>query len=352
MELKFTPRNELSEFEWEDTAQKWDRPKLDPKTLQELTRPNTLSSVLRLGFFLVLLLGSAAATVFVGRYHIWLAIPVLYGYYFFFGFLLALAHELQHRTVFAKSLDWLNDILFFIVQVLIWNSPRYHRVSHRLHHRYTMVRGRDPETNWAEVFDSRWVKDYFRGLVFRMLLVGAVIDWLRTVVVLAGQVLGKKDAMMCNQCTDDDVRAIRIQAAAILLIHGGIVAAAVWRGWWPLLVFITTAWFVGGAIEFLWHQTEHIGRAYNVRDQRLCTRSVRVSPFIKAFYWGLDDHVEHHLFPGVPSCNLPKLHTILNREGYLPKPQPMVACWREMFAIANEKDTHPDHEYVPVDIKS
>lgn len=70
-----------------------------------------------------------------------------------------------------------------------------------------------------------------------------------------------------------------------------------------------------------------------------------MSPFIKLIYWGLDDHVDHHIFPIGPSRNLPKLHRILQED--LPEPKSMVGCWREMFAIAREKDHNPDHEYVP-----
>ena len=84
----------------------------------------------------------------------------------------------------------------------------------------------------------------------------------------------------------------------------------------------------------------------NVNDQRLCTRSVRVGPLVHLIYWGLDDHVDHHQFPAVPSRNLPKLHKILKKD--LAEPKSMIACWREMFAIACEKDHHPESEYIPI----
>jgi fatty acid desaturase len=59
----------------------------------------------------------------------------------------------------------------------------------------------------------------------------------------------------------------------------------------------------------------------------------------------LDDHVDHHIYPIVPSRNLPKLHRILKED--IPTPRNVFGCWAEMFAIAREKDHNPAHEYVP-----
>ena len=83
-----------------------------------------------------------------------------------------------------------------------------------------------------------------------------------------------------------------------------------------------------------------------MNDHRLCTRSIRVNPFIRLIFWGLDDHVDHHLFPIVPSRNLRKLHNIVR--DYVPEPNGVIDCWIEMFTIAKKKDSTPDHEYVPI----
>jgi fatty acid desaturase len=69
-----------------------------------------------------------------------------------------------------------------------------------------------------------------------------------------------------------------------------------------------------------------------------------VSGFVKLIFWGLDDHVDHHLYPIVPSRHLPKLHKIL--EDGLPSPKNVIECWSEMFGIACEKEAHPNREFV------
>ena len=350
MELGFTSRGDLSDYEWDFQKEDWKRPELDREVLKKLSERNSWNGLYRIAILAFFLIASAVAAIFIGQRYGWIwAIPLIYVYYFFYGFLTSLGHELQHRTVFGKSLDWLNETLFFMVQVLTWNSPRHARISHRLHHRYTMVRGTDPETDWPEVITVGWLRGFLLNQAARLLVVGAVVELFRSVVLQVKRMLGRKDAMMSHYCSDKDIRAIRIESSAILLIHLSVVVLAILLGRWELLLFVTLAWQIGTAMESLWHYTEHIGRAYNVKDQRLCTRSIRVGPFIRLIYWGLDDHVDHHDFPVVPSYHLPELHRIL--KGSLAEPRNIIGCWAEMFAIAKEREKHPENEYVPVPIE-
>jgi fatty acid desaturase len=150
--------------------------------------------------------------------------------------------------------------------------------------------------------------------------------------------------MMREQCTEQEITAIRIESAVILLAHVAIAAVAVIFHFWALLALVTVAWQIGSAFEEMWHATKHIGRPYNVNDHRLNTRSIRVSWFIGTIFWGLDDHVDHHLYPVVPSRNLPKLHHILEPD--LPDPDNIFGCWAEMWEITKEKDRDPRREFV------
>jgi fatty acid desaturase len=336
----------LHQFEWDSQTQQWDRPVLDRATIKELSERSTWNGLFRVGRFVLILTACAATTVWLSRSGAWwMAIPALYLYYFFYGFWVAIGHELQHKIVFASPFDRASAVIYFIVQTLMWNSPRYARVSHRLHHRYTMVRGIDPETPWPEVISARFVRNLLLGLFAKILVVGALIDLGRNVYAQILRAIGRKDRMMREHCTPDDLRAIQLESAAILLIHTSIAAFAFAFGRWEPIAFITLAWQIGSPIEGLWHLTEHIGRLQDVRDQRLCTRSIRVGPLIHMLYWGLDDHVDHHIYPAIPSRNLPKLHALIGKD--LPEPRNIIGCWREIYAIAREKDRNPTHEYVP-----
>jgi fatty acid desaturase len=345
---RFATRDQLSEYEWDSQRKDWKRPFVDREVLKELSQRSTANGVARVVLFLFLLAVPATAAVLVSRINPWLAIPVLYVYYFFYGFWVAIAHELQHKTVFAESADWLSEILFFLVQCLIWNSPTYARVSHRLHHRYTMVRGVDPETDWPEVITSKWLRTFLLKLVLKILVVGAVVDLVLAVRTQLLRAAGRKDRMMREHCTEQEIAAIRRESLAILLIHVAVAAAATVFHVWPLLALVTIAWQIGAPIEIFWHATKHIARPYNVKDHRLNTRSIHVSWFIRLFFWGLDDHVDHHLYPVVPSRNLPRLHRILEKN--LPVPDTLFGCWVEMFDTAREKDQDPKREFVSIDL--
>ena len=165
--MSFSNRDDLAEYEWDNQRKDWKRPAVDREVLKRLSARSTVNGFMRLAFFLFLLVASALATVFVSRINIWLAIPLLFVYWFFYGFWAAAAHELQHKTMFGPAFDGFSEVLFYFVFFLIWTSPSYSRVSHKLHHRYTMVRGVDPETDWPEVITSRWLRRFVFYLVSR-----------------------------------------------------------------------------------------------------------------------------------------------------------------------------------------
>jgi fatty acid desaturase len=173
-----------------------------------------------------------------------------------------------------------------------------------------------------------------------------VVELFKAVWLQISRAAGKKDRMMRDHCSEEEIAAIRRESLAILLIQVAVAAAAVVFHVWLILAFVTIAWQIGWAIESLWHSTKHIARPYNVNDHRLNTRSIHVSWFIRTFFWGLDTHVDHHLYPVVPSRNLPKLHRLLEKD--LPDADNIFGCWAEMFEISKEKDRDPRKEFVSV----
>ena len=347
--LEFRSREALSAYEWQGDGKRWRRPKLDGATLLALAERSTWNGLWRVALLLLFLGLSAAATVAASRVSLWLAVPFLYLYYFFYGFWVAPAHELQHRTVFAKSFGRGSEVLFYFIQALIWNSPTYARISHQLHHRYTMVRGVDPETDWPEVITTPFLRKHLKGLIKSILFVGAIPDLFVAFKYQISLVAGHRTKMMKDHCSDAEIRVIRMEALGILVFHVAVLALTLAFQRWELFFLITIAWQVGAPIETLWHSTEHMSRMYDANDQRLVTRSVRVSPFVGLIFWGLDDHVDHHMFPSIPSRNLPKLHKVLKQD--LAEPMSMVACWREMFAVAREKESHPLNEHLPCELE-
>ena len=88
-------------------------------------------------------------------------------------------------------------------------------------------------------------------------------------------------------------------------------------------------------------------RLWRDRDAFPCFIRISIIATVTLIFWGLDDHVDHHLYPVVPSRNLPKLHRILEKD--LPDPENVFGCWTEMFEISREKDRDPEREFVSVE---
>ena len=55
-------------------------------------------------------------------------------------------------------------------------------------------------------------------------------------------------------------------------------------------------------------------------------------------------HIEHHMFPGVPFYNLPKLHVAICQ--YLPNVcDGIFETWSQIISIQNIQKTHPDFQF-------
>jgi fatty acid desaturase len=344
MELTFVPRADLGDRQWDTEKTLWDRPKIDRETLQELNRRSTLEGMLRLSAHTALIVAAAWLTILAWRYHVLLAVPPFLFYAFLVGFLNGIEHEMRHAIVFSRRLDWFSDAAYFLIHLLWKMGSRNQRVSHRIHHRYTMVRGVDPETDFPDAVTGRWVRKVLLGLLFTVLTLG-IPAFFKVLWDLFQRTRGRLNPKINAQCDAADLKFIRWESAVILVITVAACAAlALWRRW-DLILLLMLGPQVGHAIAAFWHLTEHIGMMYNSNDQRLCTRGVKVTRFVKFLYGGLDEHVEHHLFPAVPSRNLTRLREALSYP--IPERQNVFQCWREIMAIARHKEKQPGDEFVP-----
>ena len=86
---------------------------------------------------------------------------------------------------------------------------------------------------------------------------------------------------------------------------------------WPIIFYFLPP-FVGRPIHFAVNVTQHLAAKLDTKDHRLSTYTVILNPILSFYYWHMEYHIEHHIFPIVPSYNLKKLRKEIEHE--LPTP--------------------------------
>ena len=132
----------------------------------------------------------------------------------------------------------------------------------------------------------------------------------------------------------------RIYVLLYLLI---IISSIYLLSFLPILLFLIPKYFA--TLNIVWGITQHMGLREDVKDHRLSTRSIRLNPIFSFIYWKMEYHIEHHMFPSVPSYNLPKLHEAIKDQ--LPKPQTLFEAYKEIIPAVLKKTKDPGY-YIPV----
>jgi len=264
-DLRFVSRDELKDREWDNQTMRWERPAIARDLLRELNKRSTLDGSMRVIVHIGLIIATAWLTVIVWRENILLGVVPFLAYCWLVGFLNGIEHEMRHKTVFPRRLEWLSEVIYFLIHTLWKMGTRNQRVSHVTHHRYTMVRDVDPEPAFPEDVTTRWVRRELLGMVFSVVTLG-IVDLFTFLRGLMQRSVGKLHPMIQAQCTEKNLTYIKWESRAILLINlaGGVALALLQR--WDLFVLFMLAPQVGHAIAAFYHRTEHIAMMYNAND--------------------------------------------------------------------------------------
>ena len=119
----------------------WFKPKIDPKTLKELTkRKDSPGWINTITYFAVLIISGYMAFLSWGT---WWALPAFFIYGTIYAFSNARWHEYGHRSVFKTR--WLNDLFYYISSFFSYFEPVSWRWSHTHHHSRTIHQDIDYE---------------------------------------------------------------------------------------------------------------------------------------------------------------------------------------------------------------
>lgn len=198
-----------------------------------------------------------------------------------------LMHEGMHNILFANRVAnrWVSDLLGL---TFIMSFTSY-RVMHLRHHQYLGEAG-DPDdySNYTQNRLVLWCLHYLR------LLVGVYV-YIIVIPFLAFR----------HGTTGDRWRILEEYAVLI-----AVYAVVAWLVPGRLLL---TLWFIPLVIAA--HMTAVRGLTQhgitNAKDPYLASRTIQASPIVAFCLLNENFHLEHHLFPEVPSYHLAALHKLI-----------------------------------------
>ena len=207
-------------------------------------------------------------------------------------FLFTLLHETVHRTPFRSRR--LNEAVGQMCGLAVFLGPRWFRMFHLAHHRYTNEAGRDPEL--ASPRPST-------RLLYLLHLSG-IPDWIGRIRGLA------RNAVTTN--TDDFVpgdkaRTVMWEARAQLGIYAVLIGVSVAAGTTVLVSVWLLPFLIAGPSLRAYLLAEHGGcpETFSMLEN---TRTTFTNPVVRFIAWNMPYHVEHHTYPAVPFHRLPDFH--------------------------------------------
>ena len=222
-----------------------------------------------------------------------------------------LAHEAVHGAIRGRTAAWVGQVFNTLLTALCYS---YFRHIHRLHHPHCNDRGRDPDMQ-SEFFSmyeqSARAKTGLGRLVSRH---QAVLIWV--LVWLQGFTL-KVDSL---QFLRRNARTTRPDQAAVLLhIALWFVPPVLALGFADaLLNYVLMTLLIGPYLGTIF-LVNHIGTRVIEPDAPISffmheisvTRNLGASPLHDFLFGGLNNHIEHHLFPSMATARLRKARPIV-----------------------------------------
>jgi fatty acid desaturase len=213
-----------------------------------------------------------------------------------FGFTLvtmfAAMHECVHRTAFKSR--WLNDGVAWFAGLLSFYNSTFYRPYHGWHHRFTQIRGRDPELDDPKP----------TGLWSYAIELSGATWWVGKLRTHARCALGHLAGYgFLDQRTGPGViRSVRLQ----LLVY---VAAIVAGGSWFLVYWLLPLAAAQPLLRAIL-LAEHTGCSED--DNPLSnTRTTHTLLPVRFLMWQMPYHAEHHRYPSLPFFSLAPVHRVL-----------------------------------------
>ena len=318
----------------------WYKPNIDRKLLIKLLERSNYEGWRHIIIYFVTL-------IFLGYFCYvfwltWVFLPIYLIYCTWWGGADAIWHECGHRTAFKSRK--LNDFFYHIGSFMNSFEAVRFKWSHSIHHNYTgSIDPHDFEVDGSIFWKPKKLLNFFIIFIPGIGLLNLNKSIQKEILQHA---LGIKTKVM-EECIPDHKKksCIFVSRIYVLLWIFIIIFSMIINSVLPIFLFLIPKFFA--TLNIIWGLTQHIGLQDKVKDHRLSTRSIRLNPILSFIYWNMEYHIEHHMFPSVPSYNLPKLHEAIKHQ--LPKPQTLFQAYKEIIPAIIIQTNDPDY-YIPVKI--
>lgn len=214
-----------------------------------------------------------------------------------------LMHDASHFR-FMKNRKWNDLITNFTTMYFLFLTIEQYRTNHLAHHKHLNT---DHDPDWVSKFQKKEFtfpqtkQDFFKTIASYFLLIQGIKDafWF---VRRFGLMEGKK------KTNRNDPKLPKA------LFYITLIGVLTYLGWWTyfLLYWVVPYFSTFLMFQYIRSVAEHFGElAYD--SELTGSRTVKTN-FIERFLiapHNVGYHLEHHLYPGVPYYNLPKLHELL-----------------------------------------
>ncbi len=325
----------------------WYKPKIDKKTLKELSKRSDSKGLIDISVFIVALILSGYLCI-ISWGTLW-SIPalLLYGNIFYCK-IISIQHETNHETYFKTRA--LNKFFYHITSLLGGFEAVRWKWSHFHHHTYTIF-------THEEVYDyennSPKPTEPIRFLL-NFLPLGPLINIQKirhfTHFEIIKHSLGIITPVVNITVPEKEIKKIinssRLYVGFWLII---IASSILFKTWLPIIMLILPP-FYGNTILMICGMTQHAGLADNVKDHRKSTRTVIFNPFFSFLYSNMEYHIEHHIFPKIPCHNLKAFHQVVKDQ--MPTPRKGVINAYKEIIPAIFKQAKDKNYYLNVEVPS
>ena len=288
----------------------WYRAEIDRKKLKDLSKRKNLPGLIHFFFyFLFLFIFGYLAYITWGT---WWSALFFFIYGTIYAFSVANWHETLHRTAFKTR--WLNEVFYHISSFMCDFEGFRWRWSHTFHHTYTMQTKSeyDYEIQVSRPTELLW---FFLNYI-------PFTDLLYPHRLIKYEVLkhtfGKLTPVVNLSTPENQKKKIIWNSRLYVFIWVSIFVFSYYIGSILPVLYIILPTYYGKPIWFAVNVTQHLGAAIDTKDHRLSSYSIKINPILSFLYWKMEYHLEHHMFPMVPSYNLKKLQNEIKDQ--LPKP--------------------------------